>query len=86
MNVFRLSVALLLLVLGLIVGLQNGSPSIELKLLWFGWQTTPGIAILLSLFVGVVAGAVLVLATMVWPLYAKLRKANKQAVSSGAEH
>lgn len=82
MNIFRLAIALLLLVLGLVVGLQNGSPPIALKLLTFSWQTTPGAAIILSLFAGMVIGAVLMLTLVVWPLYAKLRKANKQSGAS----
>ena len=79
MNAFRLLVALIVLALGLVVGFQNSSPPIELKLLVFTWQTTPGYAFILALLAGVLIGALLVLATLVWPLYNKLRKANRQA-------
>jgi uncharacterized membrane protein len=41
-------------------------------------QTSSGVAIILSLLAGVLIGGAIVLATIVWPLYAKLRKANKQ--------
>lgn len=88
MNMLRLIIALLVLVLGLIVGFQNSSPPIELKLLVFSWQTTPGYAFILALLSGVVIGALAVLATLVWPLYSKLRKAGRQATSatSGPGH
>lgn len=82
MNVFRLVVALVFLALGLVVGLQNGTPPITLKLITFTWDTTPGNAIILSLLAGVVIGGLIVLATIVWPLYSRLRKANKQASSA----
>ena len=82
MNVFRLVVALVFLALGLVVGLQNSTPQITLKLISFTWVTTPGNAIILSLLTGVVIGGLIVLATIVWPLYSKLRKAGKQASSA----
>lgn len=81
MNILRLIVALVFLALGLIVGFQNGSPQITLKLFAFTWITTPGNAIILSLLAGVVIGGLIVLATLVWPLYNKLRKANKPVVT-----
>ncbi len=81
MNVFRLLVALVFLVLGLIIGFLNDSPGIVLDLIFFKWSTTPGNAIILSLLAGVIIGGLIVLATMVWPLYSKLRKANKQAAA-----
>ncbi|MFT3762494.1 MAG: hypothetical protein QM761_07755 [Pseudoxanthomonas sp.] len=82
MNFFRLIVAFVLLALGLVVGLQNGGPPIALKLLTFSWQTTPGVAIILSLLAGVVIGALIVLAVLVWPLYNKLRRVSKQAAAA----
>jgi len=81
MNIFRLVIALVFLALGLIVGFQNGSPQITLKLFSLSWVTTPGNAIIMSLLAGVIIGGMIVLATMVWPLYSKLRKANKQAAT-----
>ena len=84
MNVFRLLVALLFLGLGLIIGFLNDSPGIVLDLIFFKWSTTPGNAIILSLLAGVIIGGLIVLATMVWPLYSKLRKANKQAATSAS--
>jgi lipopolysaccharide assembly protein A len=82
MNIFRLIVALVFLAYGLAIGFLNDEPAITLDLLFFSWATTPGNAIILSLLTGVVVGALIVLATLVWPLYSKLRKANKQ---SGAQ-
>ncbi|HEY5972777.1 MAG TPA: hypothetical protein VIT22_12605 [Pseudoxanthomonas sp.] len=82
MNIFRLIVALAFLVLGLVIGFLNDSPAITLDLIFFKWATTPGNAIILSLLTGVVIGGLIILATLVWPLYSKLRKANKQASAS----
>lgn len=84
MNVFRLLVALVFLALGLVIGFLNDSPAIVLDLIFFKWATTPGNAIILSLLAGVVIGGLIVLATMVWPLYSRLRKANKQAAASAS--
>ncbi|MEO6517810.1 MAG: hypothetical protein ABIO17_02285 [Pseudoxanthomonas sp.] len=84
MNVFRLVIALVFLALGLVVGFQNGTPQITLSLFSLSWITTPGNAIILSLLAGVIIGATLVLATMVWPLYSKLRKVNKQTAAPAA--
>jgi hypothetical protein len=77
MNIFRLIVALVFLVAGLIIGFLNDSPAITLDLVFFRWSTTPGNAIILSLLTGVVVGGSIVFATLVLPLYAKLRKAAK---------
>ena len=78
MNIFRLIVALVFLAFGLVIGFLNDTPAITLNLVFLTWSTTPGNAIILSLLTGVVIGALIVLATLVWPLYSKLRKANKQ--------
>lgn len=77
MNIFRLIVALFFLVAGLVIGFLNDSPAITLDLVFFQWSTTPGNAIILSLLTGVVVGGSIVFATLVLPLYAKLRKAAK---------
>ena len=77
MNLLRLIVALAFLSFGLVIGFLNDSPGIVLDLLFFSWATTPGNAIILSLLVGVVIGCVSVFATVVLPLYAKLRRAGK---------
>ena len=80
MNIFRLIVALIFLGMGLLIGVLNTQP-ITLKLLFAEIQTSSGVAIILSLLAGVVIGGLIVLATMVWPLYTKLRKASKQAAT-----
>ena len=84
MNIFRLIIALVFLALGLVIGFLNDSPAITLDLIFVTWSTTPGNAIILSLLTGVIIGGLIVLATLVWPLYSKLRKANKQASASSA--
>jgi hypothetical protein len=81
MNVFRLVVALAFLAAGLVVGIWN-TEAITLSLPFTtGVKTSSGAAIILSLLSGVVIGGLIVLATVVWPLYAKLRKANKQSAT-----
>lgn len=80
MNIFRLIIALVFLGVGLLVGVLNTQP-ITLKLLFTDIQTSSGVAIILSLLAGVIIGGLIVLATLVWPLYTKLRKANKQAAT-----
>ena len=83
MNIFRLIIALIFLGIGLLVGVLNTQP-ITLKLLFADIQTSSGVAIILSLLAGVVIGGLIILATLVWPLYTKLRKANKQAAASAS--
>jgi lipopolysaccharide assembly protein A len=80
MNIFRLIIALIFLGAGLLIGVLNTQP-ITLKLLAADIQTSSGVAIILSLLAGVIIGGLIVLATLVWPLYTKLRKANKQVVT-----
>lgn len=83
MNMFRLVIALLFLAYGLIIGVLNTQP-ITLKLLFSEFQTSSGVGIMLSLLLGVVIGGLIVLATLVWPLYAKLRKATRAAAATSS--
>jgi uncharacterized integral membrane protein len=83
MSVLRLIVALVFLAYGLIIGVLNTQP-IQLNLLFADIQTSSGVGILLSLLLGVVVGVLLVLAAVVWPLYAKLRRANKQLAAGSS--
>jgi uncharacterized integral membrane protein len=78
MNIFRLMIALVFLAAGLIVGVWNREDIVLSLPFVQGIPTTSGIAIILALLCGVVIGGLIVMATLVWPLYAKLRKANKQ--------
>lgn len=80
MNTFRLVVALLFLAYGLIIGVLNTQP-ITLKLVFSEFQTSSGVGIMLSLLLGVLIGGLIVVATVVWPLYAKLRKASRVAAA-----
>lgn len=77
MNLLRLIVALVFLSFGLVIGFLNDSPGIVLDLVFFSWATTPGNAIILSLLVGVAIGCLSVMAAVVLPLYARLRRAGK---------
>ena len=79
MNILRLIVALLFLCFGLVIGFLNDSPGITVDLVFFTWSTTPGNAIILSLLAGVIIGGLTVIATVVLPLYAKLRSAGRPA-------
>lgn len=83
MNVFRLIIALLFLATGLLIGVLNTQP-ITLKLLFAQIETSSGVAIILSLLAGVIIGGLIAVATLVWPLYTKLRKANKQVAAPPA--
>ncbi len=82
MNILRLVIALAFLSLGLVIGFLNDSPAIVLDLIFFTWATTPGNAIILSLLLGVVTGALLVMAAVVLPLYARLRRLNRPAAGT----
>ena len=82
MNMFRLVVALLFLAYGLIIGVLNAQP-VSVTLLFTEFQTASGVGIMLSLLLlGVVVGGLIVLAKLVWPLYAKLRKATRAVAPS----
>jgi len=83
MNTFRLVVALLFLAYGLIIGVLNTQP-ITLKLVFTEFQTSSGVGIMLSLLFGVIIGGLVVVATVVWPLYAKLRKASRVTTTGTA--
>ncbi|SEL92280.1 Protein of unknown function [Pseudoxanthomonas sp. GM95] len=80
MNVFRLIIALAFLAIGLVIGILNTQP-ITLNLLFTQISTGSGAAIIVSLLAGVCIGALIVLATVAWPLYARLRKAGKLTAS-----
>jgi uncharacterized membrane protein YciS (DUF1049 family) len=82
MKVFRLLILLAVLVGGLVVGSLN-SQAIDISLAFWVLKTTSGIAIIASLLIGALVGGGIVMATLVVPLYAKLRRANK-AVSAVA--
>ncbi|CTP86797.1 LapA family protein [Xanthomonas graminis] len=83
MKIARLLLLLLFLLAGLVIGSLN-SQQIVINFGFTGISTTSGIAIIVSLFAGVVIGAALLLATLVIPLYAKLRRANKAAIAAAA--
>lgn len=83
MKIARLLILLVFLLAGLVIGSLN-SQQIVINFGFAGINTTSGIAIIVSLFAGVVIGAALVLATLVIPLYAKLRRANKAAIAAAA--
>ncbi len=78
MKVVRLLILLAVLVAGLIIGSLNSQP-IEISLAFWLLKTTSGIAIIVSLLLGALLGGALVVAGVVIPLYARLRRANKVA-------
>ncbi|MFT4199068.1 MAG: lipopolysaccharide assembly protein LapA domain-containing protein [Pseudoxanthomonas sp.] len=78
MNALRLILVVLCLAIGLILGLVNSQP-IALNFLFGHYDTTSGMAIVCALLLGFLAGGLIVLATVAWPLYARLRKAGKAA-------
>ncbi|AER56716.1 hypothetical protein DSC_10360 [Pseudoxanthomonas spadix BD-a59] len=81
MNILRLLIALAFLAIGLVIGILNTQP-ITLNLLFTQISTGSGAAIIVSLLAGVCIGALIVLATVAWPLYARLRKAGKLPVAA----
>ncbi|MBP3973672.1 LapA family protein [Pseudoxanthomonas spadix] len=81
MNIIRLVIALTFLAIGLVIGILNTQP-ITLNLLFTQISTGSGAAIIVSLLAGVCIGALIVLATVAWPLYARLRKAGKLPVAA----
>jgi hypothetical protein len=61
MNFFRMVVALVFLVLGLLIGLHSSTPLITLEFFSLAWATTPGNAIIFALFASVLIGGVILL-------------------------
>ncbi|MGE8214276.1 MULTISPECIES: lipopolysaccharide assembly protein LapA domain-containing protein [unclassified Stenotrophomonas] len=84
MKVFRLLILLAVLVGGLVVGSLNSEP-IKISLAFWVLETTSGIAIIASLLLGALVGGGLVMASLVVPMYAKLRRANKAALTATPE-
>ncbi len=78
MNTLRLLIALVFLAAGLVVGVLNTQP-VRVNFLFTEFATSSGAAIIVSLLAGVIIGGLIILATLVLPLYAQLRKANKGA-------
>lgn len=80
MKVVRLLILLAVLVAGLIIGALNSDP-IVISLGFTQINSTTGLAIIIALLSGAIIGGGIVLASLVIPLYAKLRKAQKAAPS-----
>ncbi|KRG71119.1 LapA family protein [Pseudoxanthomonas dokdonensis] len=76
MNSLRLVIALLVLAVGIVIGVLNTQP-IQLNLLFSTLQTSSGVAIIVSLLLGVIIGGLLTMITLVMPMYARLRKATR---------
>ena len=80
MKAVRLLLLLAVLVGGLVIGSLNSQP-VEVSLVFWTQKTTSGIAIIASLLLGALVGGGLVVAGVVIPLYARLRRAGKVAVT-----
>ena len=85
MNVVRLLILLAVLVAGLIIGALN-SDKMVLSLGFTQITTTTGLAIIVALLSGAIIGGGIVLASLVIPLYAKLRKAQKASPTVVVAH
>jgi putative membrane protein len=83
MNILRLIIALVFLAIGLVVGFLN-TEDVHLNLIFAQVNTMSGVAIIVSLLAGVCIGALIVLATVAWPLYARLRKAGKLSATAAS--
>ncbi len=81
MRLLRLLVALACLAAGVAVGALNPQP-IELDLGAMSLRTTLGVAILVSLLIGVLAGGLVMAASVVLPLRQRLRRS--EAGTSGS--
>lgn len=81
MKAFRLLLLLAVLVGGLVIGSLNSQP-IDVSLAFWALKTTSGIAIIASLLLGALLGGALVVAGVVVPLYARLRRAEKAAANA----
>lgn len=80
MKIVRLLILLAVLVGGLVIGSLNSQP-IQISLAFWELKTTSGIAIIASLLLGALVGGGMVMAALVVPMYAKLRRANKVAAT-----
>ncbi len=78
MKIVRLLILLAVLIGGLVIGSLNSQP-IQISLAFWELKTTSGIAIITSLLLGALVGGGMVMAGLVVPMYAKLRRANKAA-------
>jgi uncharacterized integral membrane protein len=78
MKAVRLLLLLAVLVGGLVIGSLNSQP-VEISLAFWSLKTTSGIAIIASLLLGALLGGGMVVAGLVVPLYARLRRVNKAA-------
>lgn len=84
MKAVRLLILLAVLVGSLVIGSLNSQP-IEVSLAFWALKTTSGIAIIVSLLLGALVGGGMVVAGLVVPLYARLRRANKVVVAAPVE-
>ena len=80
MRPIRLLVAILFLAVGLALGALNPQP-VVLALGIASWHATLGVGVLAALLVGVIAGGLVVTASMVLPLRQRLRKALAAAAT-----
>lgn len=81
MKTFRLLVVLAVLVVGLMIGALNSQP-VTVNFIFSEVVTTSGIAIIVSLLAGVIAGGGLVLVGVALPMYSRLRRNAKLAAGS----
>jgi len=75
MRLIRLLIALACLAAGIVVGALNPQP-VTIDFGFTRGSATLGVAILLSLLAGVLAGGFAVLASVVWPLRQRLRRSG----------
>lgn len=83
MRLIRILIALACLAAGIVVGALNPQP-VTIDFGFTDGSATLGVAILLSLLVGVLAGGVAVLASVVLPLRQRLRRSGNASDGSVA--
>ena len=84
MRLIRMLIALACLVAGIVVGVLNPQPVV----IDFGFtqaSTTLGVALILSLLLGVLAGGLALMASVVLPMRQRLRRMETARAGPGAE-
>ena len=83
MRLIRLLIAILFLAVGLIVGALNPQP-VDLDLGIATLHATLGVSVLVALLVGIVAGGLVLTASVVLPLRRRLRQQQQLASAAKA--
>jgi lipopolysaccharide assembly protein A len=70
-------IAVIFILAGVLFSALNPT-SVVLDFYVYSWQSSLGVALLSALLAGTLLGGILVAATVIWPLKARLRKLQRQ--------